>query len=226
MGYKPFRDSFSHLLDGASTAHGITPTYPALWLQQNQPRQAVLIREETSWSCHHGIARWKEGCACSHLDGNWKSYMRKALTRLASALDQLYIEYTYHLISKPRLLRQRYIHAMLGEIRTPDLINDMAGRILSTDQIQRLQLLLESQRESQRMFTSCGWFFDDFDRIEPKNNLAYAAQAIGLVHLATGDDLAPQTITDLMQVVSPRTGQRADDVFIHHLDRIKGRDSY
>ena len=218
--HKPFREQFlSHLLDGASTAHGITPTFPAFWLRQHQPQQTILIHEQTSWSCHHGIARWNEGCACSRLDGKWKSYLRKALDRLATALDQLYFDSAYPLISKPRLLRQQYIHALLGEISTPDLINGLVGRVLKTDQILRLLLLLESQRERQRMFTSCGWFFDDFDRIEPRNNLAYAAQAIRLARLATGEDLAPQTILDLKHVVSPRTGQRADDVFNHYLNR-------
>jgi len=86
----------------------------------------------------------------------------------------------------------------------------------------RLSLLLESQRERQRMFTSCGWFFDDFDRIEPRNNLAYAAQAVRLAQLATGEDLAPQADSDLNLVVSPRTGLRADAVFRVHLERSWG----
>jgi hypothetical protein len=218
--HKPFREQFLyHLLDGASTQHGITPTFPALWLKHYPPRQSARIREHTSWSCHHGIARWMEDCACSPLDGAWKSHLRKSLDRLASELDALYFDAVYPMISKPRILRLRYIHAILGEIQTTDLINEMAGRILTNDQILRIQLLLESQRERQRMFTSCGWFFDDFDRIEPKNNLAYAAQAIRLARLATGENLAPQAIADLKKVVSPRTGQRADIAFNYHLDR-------
>lgn len=218
--HKPFREQFlSHLLDGASTSHGITPTFPGYWLRQHPPRQTTFIRERTSWSCHHGIARWKEGCACSRLDGKWKLHLRAALDRLSRALDQVYFDSTYPLVSKPRFLRQQYIHAILGEIKTADLINESAVRVLKTDQILRISLLLESQRERQRMFTSCGWFFDDFDRIEPKNNLAYAAQAVRLARIATGEDLAPQTIMDLKHVVSPRTGQRADNVFNHFLNR-------
>jgi len=59
----------------------------------------------------------------------------------------------------------------------------------------------------------------DFDRIEPKNVLAYAAQAVRLVRLATGDDLSAQTRSDLSQVTSPRTGLRADRIFDYHLNR-------
>ena len=163
--------------------------------------------------------RWMGECPCSTLDGNWKAHLRNSLNHLATALDHIYLETVYPLVPKPRSLRQRYIHAILGEINTPDLIIEMAGKILKKDQILRIQLLLESQRERQRMFTSCGWFFDDFDRIEPKNNLAYAAQATRLVRLATGDDLVPLAIENLRNVVSPRTSQRADTVFSQYLDR-------
>ena len=72
------------------------------------------------------------------------------------------------------------------------------------------------------MFTSCGWFFDDFDRIEPKNNVAYAAQAVRLARLATGVDLEPAVVADLQRVVSLRTATRADRVFLRHLRRAEG----
>ena len=55
--------------------------------------------------------------------------------------------------------------------------------------MQTIQILLAAQYERQRVFTSCGWFFDDFGRIEPQNNVAYAAQAVWLTYLATGVDL-------------------------------------
>ncbi len=67
------------------------------------------------------------------------------------------------------------------------------------------------------MFTSCGWFFEDFDRIEPRNCVAYAAQAVRLTRQATGVDLAPEIIKDLSQVVSPRSGLSAAQVFASYL---------
>jgi hypothetical protein len=73
------------------------------------------------------------------------------------------------------------------------------------------------------MYTSCGWYFDDFSRIEPKNNVAYAAQAVWLTRLATGVDLSPQTAADLSHVISQRTGGRGDRVFRRKLQRVEGR---
>ena len=218
--HQPFREQFlAELLDGAGVSAGLSRTYPALWLKTHPPSKTVRIRERTSWSCHHGVTRWTGECACTSLDGRWKSHLRYSLDRLATALDGLYFETVYPLIPKSRELRQRYIHVMLGEIQVQKLISEMASHPLSDEQIWRIYLMLESQRERQRMFTSCGWFFEDFDRIEPKNVIAYAAQAIRLARLATGDDLSPQTLSDLRHVISPRTGLRADQVFKQHLSR-------
>jgi hypothetical protein len=218
--HKPFRERFlAHLLNGASADAGLTPTFPALWLKSNPPRRTVRIRDDTSWSCHHGVLRWKGFCDCTPLDSTWKVNLRRALDRLAADLDAVYFEAVYPFLSKPRVLRERYIHVMLGEMTVEELIQGMAEKTLTGDQILRISMLLESQRERQRMFTSCAWFFEDFDRIEPRNNLAYAAQAVRLVRIATGDDLAPRFMVDLQNVVSPRTGLRADHVFAHYMQR-------
>jgi hypothetical protein len=218
--HQPFRERFlSQLLNDSKDGAGLSNTFPALWLQTHPPRKTIQIQERTSWSCHHGVTRWTGECACTPLDGRWKSHLRFSLNRLAAALDGLYFDTIYPLIPKPRSLRQRYIHVMLGDLSPGRLIREMASFPLSTDQIWQVYLLLESQRERQRMFTSCGWFFEDFDRIEPKNVLAYAAQAVRLARIATGDDLAPQTINDLKHVISPRTGLGADTVFSGHLER-------
>ena len=88
---------------------------------------------------------------------------------------------------------------------------------LEEDQVTRIALLLASQFERQRMFTSCGWFFDDFDRIEPKNNVKYAAQAVWLTHLATGVDLAPAALAYLAHVQSWRSGLTASEVYSQHM---------
>jgi hypothetical protein len=218
--HQPFRERFlAHLLDGASSQAGVAPTYPALWLKNHPPRQTIGIRDDTSWSCHHGVTRWMGNCACSPTDARWKMHLRRAFDRLAGALDALYFDEVYPYVAKPRVLRERYIYAILGKLTAEELIRDMASRSLTGEQTMRIELLLESQRERQRMFTSCGWFFDDFDRIEPRNNLAYAAQAVRLARIATGEDLAPQALSDLQSVTSPRTGMRADTLFSYHLQR-------
>jgi hypothetical protein len=209
----------AHLLKNAGPQSGIVPTFPALWLRQHPPRRTVGIRERTSWSCHHGIGRWSADCGCTPMGSPWKAQLRAALDRLAAALDQVYAAVLRPYVIDPWALRDRYIHVLLGELPIAELIGDAAGRRLPDAEVQCIHMLLEAQRERQRMFTSCGWFFDDFDRIEPKNNVAYAAQAIRLTQLASGVDLAPAVLEQLRRVVSRRSGLRADQVFASYMRR-------
>ena len=217
------RDRFlARLVDGASHSLGMRPTFPALWLKSNPPSRRVGIREATSWSCHHGILRWTGNCACTPGDGAWKAQLRHSFERLAEELDRLYEDVAATLVRDPWELRNRYIHVVLGQETLSGLLAGMTERTLTSEQMRRVHLMLEAQRECQRMFTSCGWFFDDFDRIEPKNNVAYAAQAVRLARLATGVDLEPAVVADLKHVVSRRTAMRADRVFLRHLRRAEG----
>jgi alpha-amylase/alpha-mannosidase (GH57 family) len=212
--HQTFRDHFlAHLVNGATTSAGIRKTYPALWLRDHPPRRSISINENTSWSCHHGVLRWMGVCGCTPEYSVWKAYLRLAFDRLAISLDRIYEGTTSSLIGDPWALRNDYIHVLLGNMRIEDLIARAAGRRLGEGDCQRIRLLLEAQHERQRMYTSCGWYFDDFARLEPRNNVAYSAQAVWLTHKATGIDLAPQTAADLSHVVSQRTGTRADHIF-------------
>ncbi|MGE5224022.1 MAG: DUF3536 domain-containing protein [Omnitrophica WOR_2 bacterium] len=219
--HQPFRDRFlARMVDGAASHNGITPTYPALWLKNYPPRKSAEINDNTSWSCYHGVTRWMGACSCTPGDGSWKHYLRHAMDRLSIRLDQIFAQEVSRYIADPWELRNRYIYVILGEISARDLVNEMAGRSLPQETFRCIHQLLEAQRERQRMYTSCGWFFDDFDRIEPKNNVAYAAQAVHLTYLATGVDLSPQVMQDFKRVKSQHHGTRGDAVFNRQLRRV------
>jgi hypothetical protein len=218
--HQVFRDHFlAHLVNGASANSGITKTYPGLWLRSNPARRSISIHEKTSWSCHHGILRWMGECSCTPEYGAWKAYLRRAFDRLAASLDQVYVDATHSLIVDPWALRNDYIHVILGNIPVEDLISRAVGRRLAVEDYCKIRLLLEAQYERQHMYTSCGWYFDDFSRLEPKNNVAHAAQAVWLTRLASGIDLGPQTAADLSHVISQRTGGRGDRFFRRQLQR-------
>jgi hypothetical protein len=218
--HKPFRDRFlARLVNGGRIDAGIQTTYPALWLKEWKPRRSVEIHDATSWSCHHGVTRWTGKCECTPGNGDWKTNLRLVFDQLAQALEKQYIETVSTYIPEPLALRDRYIEVKLGQAKPAELIHEMAGEILHPDITQQISLLLEAQRERQRMFTSCGWYFEDFARIEPKNNIAYAAQAIRLTYKATGVNLAPQAARELQHVLSNRTGLRGDAIFWQQYNR-------
>lgn len=218
--HQHFRDRFlAHLVNGASSSAGLEKSYPALWLKKYPPHHWVSIREGTSWSCHHGVERWKGNCGCTSGDGRWKGYLRQAFNRLAYQVDIVYADTLTAYNIDPWKLRNAYIQVILGQLSAEDLIYQSAGRRLGDEQIFQIRLLLEAQRERQRIFTSCGWFFDDFSRLEPRNNVAYAAQAVRLTNLAVGVNLTDQFKADLHYVVSQRTGLRGDKVLQREMQK-------
>lgn len=217
--HQPFRDYFlSRLVDGASAGAGLEVSFPGLWLRENPPDETIGLRENTSWSCEHGLARWSQACACTP-NGTWKAPLRKALERLGQEIDRLYLESVAPLgLADPWEPRHRYLAVMHGDVTDEELLGSLTGRRPESFDVNRISQMLQAQVERLRMFTSCGWFFDDFDRIEPRNNVQYAARAVQLTLLATGVDLTQQAATDLSQVRSPRTGLTADRVFLAHLE--------
>ncbi|NPV77907.1 MAG: DUF3536 domain-containing protein [Anaerolineae bacterium] len=217
--HHPFRDKFlERLFDGAIKNLPIEASYPGLWLKQHPPQDEIQIRPNTSWSCLHGVTRWEGECSCTP-HGSWKRPLRRALTEIAELVDRLYRLALEPYVEDPWELRHQYAAVLGGQITVRDYIHSYIPKSLSEEEFNRIRYFLAAQYERQRMFTSCGWFFDDFDRIEPRNNIAYAAHAVWLVYQAIGIDLSGQAIAALKPVKSWRSGTRADVVFRHNLKR-------
>ncbi len=211
--HQPFRDKFLSYLTGQSvSAAGLDLTFPGLWLKQNPPTRTIKITEYTSWSCHHGVARWGNGCLCTP-NSNWKPMLRKGLQEIGDALDAVYVQAASRLVSDPWQLLKEWIHVLQGSVSIADISAVLAGRKLDADELRQLDYLLRAQYNKQRMFTSCGWFFEDFDRIEPRNVVSFAAQAVWWTKLATGIDLSLKALNGLAQTQSWQSGLRADIVF-------------
>ncbi len=219
--HQVFRDKFLAYLTGDALMEGnIRLIYPELWLKEFPPTRLIRVLDYTSWSCHHGVIRWKGECACTPF-GSWKGPLRQGLNSLAELIDAEYLAGVSRFIKDPWELRNQYIHVILGEEKIEELIFPAAGRRLDPCDLHSIELLLKAQYERQRMFTSCGWFFDDFDRIEPRNNVAYAAQAVWLTSLAGGQDLSEAAYALLKSVRSRRTGLTGAQVFASQLNKIQ-----
>ena len=155
-------------------------------------------------------------CGCTP-HGEWKAHLRQAFNMLADAIDAIYLSEMQKWTDDPWELRHQYIHVLLGLKKLDDLLKAQIHQDLSDHDIRKVDMLLSAQHERQRMFTSCGWFFEDFDRIEPRNVVAYAAQAVWLTYLATGKDLIPQAMNWLRPVESWVSGLRGDVVFAERI---------
>ena len=112
------------------------------FLARRPPEEEVRLVAPSSWSCPHGVERWRAECGCRAapergLHQRWRAPLRAALDWLAA------------------------------ELRAPF---ERDGRPLPA----------ELERHLLRMFTSCGWFFDDIAGIESVIVLRSAARAIEL----------------------------------------------
>jgi hypothetical protein len=161
------------------------------YLLTHPPTAEIELNERTAWSCSHGVARWDTGCGCTPGDHQWKPILRSALDLLADEIDAIYQYETRHLMTAPWLLIERYIDVVLGKIDPLALTRQIAHAQLTSDQTQRVAKLAQAQLHRQRMFTSCGWFFEKLDRPEPRYVIAQAMRAIELVEQATHIDLGP-----------------------------------
>jgi len=136
------------------------------FLARHPPEQEVHLVAPTSWSCPHGVERWRSDCGCrlapEHpTNQRWRAPLRQGLDWLAGELHALY---------------EREAAGLLGD---PWAARDAYGSGAPVDGV-RARELLELERNALRMFTSCGWFFDDIAGIEAVQVLRYAARAIEL----------------------------------------------
>ena len=219
--HQPYRDKFlSHLMNGSLTSRNVELTYPALWLQKHPPFKTMTIRNNTSWSCYHGVERWRSDCGCTPT-GQWKLPLRVAIDRVSALIDSVYVKEIGKYTDDVWKLRHEYIQVLLGTESVAELIGRVLGNGLTTEQVKTIDLLLRAQLDRQRMFTSCGWFFEDFDRIEPRNVVSYAAQGVWWTYLATEIDFSPEVIPLMEKIESPRTGLKGSDVFVRQLHKAR-----
>ncbi len=161
------------------------------YLRTHPPTREIEIIERTAWSCSHHLSRWDKGCGCTPGDHSWKPLLRSTLDLLADEIDAIYLYELRRLFSNPWLLVDQYIDVVLGVADVGQLIRESTSAKLTTAQSLRIGKLVQAQLHRQRMFTSCGWFFEKLDRPEPRCVIAQAMRAIQLVQQASGADLGP-----------------------------------
>ena len=140
----------------------------------------------TSWSCAHGLARWQRDCGC-HTGGEagwnqkWRAPLRAALNFLRDAAARDFEAIGSELFKDPWRARNEAVELILDPMRSREaFLKNHAPRPLSDSDRLRALMLLEMQRNSLLMFTSCGWFFSEISGIETIQVLRYAARLIDL----------------------------------------------
>ncbi len=184
------------------------------FLEHHPPTWEAEIVEDSSWSCAHGVERWRSDCGCS-TGGSpewrqaWREPLRRALDDLRDDLAPRYERAAAELVEEPWAARDDYIDVVLD--REPAVIEAFlerhAGRALDEADRIRLTKLLEIQRQALLMYTSCGWFFNDLSGIETVQVLRYAGRAIQLAEELFDDDIEPPFLEALSDARSNLPGK-------------------
>jgi len=156
------------------------------FLEQFPPQWEAEVVENTSWSCEHGVERWRSNCGCnsgkSGTSQQWRTPLREALDFLRDATIPLAEALADPLLIDLWSARDAYIDIVLD--RSPGSVarffDRQAKRPITAEERMILLELLEMERHAQLMYTSCGWFFDEISGIETLQVIAYAGRVLQL----------------------------------------------
>jgi hypothetical protein len=191
--------ALASVLDKLDKRPGVTIENFASYLARHPATLEVALEERSSWSCSHGVERWRSDCGCKmdpSLDTQqeWRSVLRESVEWLASRFHAVFEAEGGALLNDPWAVR------------------DIDGPWLRSDSTNpRARELLELERQALRLFTSCGWFFDDLAGLEPLQVLRYAARGLELVG-PEGPEIRREFLERLEQASTnedpPRSGKQ------------------
>ncbi len=206
-------ETFGHHKGGTEKclAYAFTTEFPrrdwkvtnfAHYLSLFPPQWEVVLKPVTAWSCGHGVDRWQDDCGCGgggEWHQQWRRPLRDSLNWLRDELSKLYVTAGRKLFNDPWQAREDYIQVILD--RSPEkteafLTHHQIHPLSPTEKIDALRLL-EMQRHSLLMFTSCGWFFEEISRPEGVQILRYASRAMELAAEVTGIHLEEDFVAQL-----------------------------
>ena len=155
------------------------------YLEKHPPTHEVEVIENTSWSCPHGIERWRSDCGCNtgrnpKWNQAWRAPLREALDWLRDTLAPKYEVKAQEFLRDPWAARDDYIEVILD--RSPETVQKSLDRHrtreLNESEMITVLKLLELQRHTMLMYTSCGWFFNELSGIETVQVIQYAGRAV------------------------------------------------
>ncbi len=202
----------------------------AHYLSFNPPEWEVEMKPVTAWSCAHGVDRWQDDCGCGGGGGwhqQWRRPLRSSLNDLRDRLMTIFERYGAPLLRDPWQARDEYIELVLD--RSPDRVAAFFDRhqthpLTANERIDALRLL-EIQRHSLLMFTSCGWFFEEISRPEGVQILRYASRAIELAAEVSGINLEPEFVEQLAAAPS-NVAEFNDGATVYHQFVLDNRVSF
>lgn len=188
--------ALSYILRLRAKEEGFKIVNYAQYLEKFRSNFEVDIKQSSSWSCFHGVGRWKEDCGCStggHPGWNqkWRKPLRDALDYLRDELVEIFENEGKNYFKDYWTARNNYISVILdrSELSIKNYQKENFVQNLTEEQKVRAMELLEMQRQAMLMYTSCGWFFSEISGIETTQIMKYAARAMQLAQNFSKKDI-------------------------------------
>ena len=174
------------------------------FLESHPPTHEVRILENSSWSCAHGVERWRSDCGCRTggepgWNQRWRLPLRTALDWLRDELSEPFEREAGRLVHDPWAARDAYVD-VVNDRSEPSIRAFLASHATAAHDAAddvRILKLMELQRHLMLMYTSCGWFFSELSGIETVQVLQYAGRAIQLAEEVLGQSLEEPFLTRL-----------------------------
>ena len=201
--------ALSYVLKIRAKDEGFKITNYAEYLDKYRSNCDIDIKQASSWSCFHGVGRWKEDCGCStggHPGWNqkWRKPLRDALDYLRDELIVVFENEGQKYFDNVWNVRNKYINVILdrNEMNVKKFQQENFKPDLTDDDKVHAMELLEIQRQAMLMYTSCGWFFSEISGIETVQIMKYAARAMQLAARFTSKNLEEKFLEILSQAKS------------------------
>jgi len=200
--------ALAYSLELIDSAKDVELTNYGEYLEKHPPEHEVEIVENSSWSCEHGVERWRSDCGCKvggpETSQAWRAPLRQALDLLRDKSKAVLKDEAALLLKDPFAARDDYINIILD--RRPEKVREFIEKHAKgkpdENEISRILMMMEMARHAMLMYTSCGWFFNDISRIEAVQILCYAARVVQLVRLLTGEDAEDEFLSILEKAKS------------------------
>jgi hypothetical protein len=174
-------------------AEDVDVTNLGAWLKEHPPTWEVELVTPSSWSCAHGVERWRADCGCTTgsqpgWNQSWRAPLREALDWLRSRLAEPVAAALRPLLGDPFAALVDYGAVLAGTEAPEAFVSRQAGRPCSDAETTRVLELLELQSHLLSSFTSCAWFFADVTGVETAWSLWHAAVALDAAQRMLGID--------------------------------------
>lgn len=174
---------------------GLELITPERYLERFPATPPGSLVERTSWSCAHGIERWRSDCGCrfEEVDGQdqrWRRPLRDVLDAVADVAGRLFNDHAARDLVDPWAARYDYGMVLGARPQGRDAMRQQfLGRHLTQGgSPERAWAWMEAERLRLEAWSSCAWFFDSPDRIETVQVLVEARAALQRYAALTGVD--------------------------------------